>query len=304
MAPPQYRRPGYSRKAQYSLFATYVIAIAGAVVAALLLLISVADPKGFNALRTLGREVTAPVSRFFDSVRRTATDIGQNTAAYLDAASKNVALEKKLKAQRPKIIEAAAIKSENRRLRALLQLSQENPLQQIAVGRLISSTASSSRRIATLSIGSISGVEAGQPVRSPEGLIGRIIETGPTTARVLLISDADNVIPVMRTADGLPALASGAGNGLINIRPLDLGMNPFKRGDIIATSGNGGLYPPNVPYAVVLRKADDGALAAPLASPGNSPFILVMRPYEAEAKATLETPAETPMVPAKASAKK
>ncbi len=294
MAPPNIRRPGYSRKAQYSLFATYVLAIAGAVVAALLLLLSIADPKGFNALRTLGREVTAPVGRFFNSVRRSTNGIGQNTSAYLDAASKNAALEKKLRIQRPKIVEAQAINAENRRLRALLQLSQENPQQQIAVGRLISSTASSSRRIATLSIGSISGVETGQPVRSPDGLIGRIIEVGPTTARVLLVSDADNVIPVLRTADGLPALASGAGNGLINIRPVDLGVNPFKRGDIIATSGNGGLYPPNIPYAVVIRKADDGALAAPLASPGNSPFVIVMRPYEAEAKALLETPEPRP----------
>jgi rod shape-determining protein MreC len=299
MAPPNHRRPGHSRKAQYSLFATYVLAIAGAVVAALLLLLSIADPKGFNALRTLAGEITAPVARFFDQVRRTVYGMEQNTEAYLDAASKNAALEKKLRAQRPKIVEAAAIRIENQRLRALLQLSDEDPQARIAIGRLISTTASSSRRIATLSIGSISGVEVGQPVRSPDGLIGRVLEVGPTTARILLISDADNVIPVLRTEDGMPALASGAGNGLVNIRPLDLGVNPFKRGDIIATSGNGGLYPPNVPYAVVLKKVDDGALAAPLASPGNSPYVLVMRPFENEAKAMLEASPAKPEVAAK-----
>jgi rod shape-determining protein MreC len=299
MAPPNHRRPGHSRKAQYSLFATYVLAIAGAVVAALLLLLSIADPKGFNALRTLAGEITAPAARFFDQVRRSVYGMEQNTEAYLDAASKNAALEKKLQAQRPKIVEAAAIRIENKRLRALLQLSDEDPQARIAIGRLISSTASSSRRIATLSIGSISGVEVGQPVRSPDGLIGRVLEVGPTTARILLISDADNVIPVLRTEDGMPALASGAGNGLVNIRPLDLGVNPFKRGDIIATSGNGGLYPPNVPYAVVLKKVDDGALAAPLASPGNSPYVLVMRPFEGEAKAMLDAPAPKPEVAAK-----
>jgi rod shape-determining protein MreC len=300
MAPPEFRRPGYSRKAQYSLFATYVIAIAGALVAAMLLVLSVADPKGFNALRTLAGEVTAPVARFIDTVRRSVNDMGQDTSAYFDAASKNAALEKKVRAQRPRIIEAQAIATENRRLRALLSLSQENPLMQVAVGRLISTTAASSRRIATLSIGSTNGVDVGQPVRSPDGMIGRIIEVGPTTARVLLISDAENIVPVLRVADGLPALASGAGNGLINIRPVDLGVNSFKRGDIIATSGNGGLYPPNVPFAVVLKKVDDGALAAPLAGPGNSPYVLVMQPYEAEAKAVLDTP---PVKPASESEK-
>ena len=63
MAPPPHRRPGFSRKAQYGLFVTYVVAIAGTIVAALLLTISVVDPAGFSALRTFGSEITAPVAR-------------------------------------------------------------------------------------------------------------------------------------------------------------------------------------------------------------------------------------------------
>lgn len=288
MAPPVHRRPGYSRKAQYSLFATYVLAIAGTVFAGLLLLISVADPTGFAALRNAASETTAPVARFFDSVRRTANDMGENLSAYFDAASKNKALTRQVEKNRTKLIEADAVRLENRRLRALLDLVESEEANKIAIGRLISSTASSSRRIATLSIGSSQGVAPGQPVRGPNGLIGRIIEAGPNTAKVLLISDAENVIPVMRLPDGLPALASGMGNGLVMIRPVDLGVNPFKKGDIISTSGNGGLYPPNVPYARVIRKTSDGAMATPLAAPGNSPYVIVMRPYQEPAKKALD----------------
>ena len=72
------------------------------------------------------------------------------------------------------------------------------------------------------------------------------------------------------------------------IRPVDLGVNPFKKGDVITTSGNGGLYPPNIPYARVVRKTSDGAMAMPLASPGNSPYVIVMRPYEEPAKKALD----------------
>lgn len=296
MAPPSHRRRGYSRKAQYSLFATYVVAIAGAVVAALLLLISIADPAGFAALRNTASEITAPVANFFDRIRRSVSDFSENTSAYFDAGSKNKALEEKVARDRTKLIEAEALKLENRRLRALLGLVESDAADKIAIGRLISSTASSSRRIATISVGSNQGVMPGQPVRGPNGLIGRIIEAGPNTAKVLLISDAENIIPVLRVADGLPALASGMGNGLVMIRPVDLGENPFKKGDIIVTSGNGGLYPPNVPYAQVIRKTPDGAMARPLGSPGNSPYALVMRAYQEPAKAALdkalkETPA-------------
>ncbi|OYZ87758.1 MAG: hypothetical protein B7Y00_05120, partial [Sphingomonadales bacterium 17-56-6] len=148
-----------------------------------------------------------------------------------------------------------------------------------------SSTSSSTRRVATLSIGRNFGVERAQPVRGPSGLIGRVIETGPTTARILLVTDAENLVPVMRASDGLPAFSAGLGNGTVLIKPLNLGESPFKVGDVIVTSGNGGLYPPNIPFARVIKKTSDGALAIPYADPGNTPYAVVIRPYQGEARA-------------------
>ena len=285
MAPPRHRRPGFSRRAQYSLFVTYVVAIAGTVVAALLLAISVVDPTGFSALRTFGAEITAPIARVTNSVRLMTQSFARDASAYIHAASKNAALEKEAKANRVKLIEGQALRVENARLRGLLKLPDDNQ-QQIAIGRLISSTASSTRRVATLSIGRNFGVDRAQPVRGPAGLIGRVIETGPTTARVLLITDTENLVPVMRVSDGLPAFSAGLGNGMVLIKPLNLGESPFKIGDIIATSGNGGLYGPNIPFARVIRKTSDGALGLPFADPANTPYAMVMKPYLNEARDT------------------
>ena len=133
MAPPIHRRPGYSRKVQYSLFATYVLAIAGTVIAGLLLLISVADPTGFAALRNAASETTAPVSRFFDSVRRTSMDMGDNLSAYFDAASKNKAMALQAAKNRTKLIEANAVRLENSRLRSLLNLVESEEANQVAI---------------------------------------------------------------------------------------------------------------------------------------------------------------------------
>lgn len=284
MAPPPHRRPGFSRKAQYGLFVTYVVAIAGTVVAALLLAISVVDPAGFSALRTVGSEITAPVARMFSNLRLSTQGLTRNVSAYVDAASKNAALEKELKSNRSKLIEARALRVENARLRGLLKVA-EGDGQQVAVGRLISSTASSTRRVATLSIGRNFGVERAQPVRGPAGLIGRVIESGPTTARVLLVTDSENLVPVMRVSDGLPAFSAGLGNGMVLIKPLNLGESPFKVGDVIVTSGNGGLYRANIPFARVIRKTSDGALGLPFADPANTPYAIVMKPYLGEARA-------------------
>jgi rod shape-determining protein MreC len=284
MAPPPHRRPGFSRRAQYGLFATYVVAIAGTVVAALLLTISVVDPTGFSRLRTLGTEITAPVARVLSKARQSTQAVTHSISAYINAASKNETLEKELKASRNALIEVQALRVENDRLRSLLNLS-DGDMQQVAVGRLISSTASSTRRVATLSIGRNFGVERAQPVRGPAGLIGRVIETGPTTARVLLVTDSENLVPVMRASDGLPAFSAGLGNGLVLIKPLNLGESPFKVGDIIITSGNGGLYGANIPFARVIRQTSDGALGLPFADPANTPYAIVMKPYLEEARA-------------------
>jgi rod shape-determining protein MreC len=284
MAPPLHRRPGFSRRAQYSLFVTYVVAIAGTIVAALLLMISAVDPAGFSALRTFGSEITAPVARVVSHVRQSTQALTRNFSAYIDASSKNVTLEKELKANRSAVIAAQALRVENDRLRGLLNISDNDP-QHVAVGRLISSTASSTRRVATLSIGRNFGVERAHAVRGPDGLIGRIIETGPTTARVLLVTDGENLVPVMRASDGLPAFSAGLGNGLVLIKPLNLGDSPFNVGDIIVTSGNGGLYGANIPFARVIRKISDGALGLPFADPANTPYAVVMKPYLGAARA-------------------
>ena len=57
---------------------------------------------------------------------------------------------------------------------------------------------------------------------------------------------------------------------------------------LVATSGSGGLYPPNIPFATIVRKTNDGALARPIASPASSEHVMVLRPYQEAAKKVLD----------------
>ncbi len=287
MAPPNYRRPGFSKRAQYSIFASYLLGILGAVMGLLLLLISFIDPQGFSALRTIGAETVAPISKSLSEIGGATGSAGDEISAYFNAASKNAAMQRELERNRMEILEARALKQENERLKHLLKLDEEVP-DSIAMARLISSTASSSRRIATLGVGSTSGLEPGQPVRSPEGLVGRILETGPTTARVLLVSDGKNVTPVQRASDSLPAFATGRGDGTVDIQPINIGSNPFKTGDLMITSGSGGLYSPGIPVAVVIRKTESGAIGRVLANPAKVSHAIVQPIFQAETMRQIE----------------
>jgi rod shape-determining protein MreC len=131
-----------------------------------------------------------------------------------------------------------------------------------------------------ITAGSGDGVAVGMPVRSAEGLIGRVVDAGATASRVLLVSDRSNIVPSRLLRGGQPVIATGRGDGTIDLRPLEVGRNPFRRGDLVVTSGTGGLYPPNVPIARVIRLDDDGAIAIPMADPAKVSFAVVEHPFE------------------------
>ena len=58
------------------------------------------------------------------------------------------------------------------------------------------------------------------------------------------------------------------------------GRNPFSPGDILVTSGVGGIYQPNIPVAVVVRIAGEIAYGVPLANPSKVDAVIVERSFE------------------------
>ena len=298
MAPPGKRRPGFSRRAQYGLFLGYVLAAGGVLFAVLLLILVMVDPPGFRWVRGLALDVTSPVSETGSGVVRFFSDTGQGISGYFMAARRNADLKRELARSHQRLVEARAVAFENRRLKGLLKLSGELD-NDIAAARIVGSTFDASRRLATLSIGSAHGVEVGQPVRAAEGLIGRVLETGRYAARVLLITDGASSVPVFMVRDGTPALATGRGDGTLELKTLEVGTNPFKRGDVVVTSGVGGIFAPNTPVALVVKTDRETTIARPLAHPARIDFAIVQKIYLPAAGQQL---ADEPAEPAAAEA--
>ncbi|HMJ93060.1 MAG TPA: rod shape-determining protein MreC, partial [Allosphingosinicella sp.] len=265
MAPPGKRRPGFSRRAQYGVFIGYVVAVGGVILAVVLLAIAIIDPKGFAALRGAALDITAPISSATRSVATFVGDLGEGIGNYFRAGSQNAELRQQLAEARRELNRRQALEHENRRLTALLGLARQTN-DEVTVARIVGSSFEAPRRLATLSAGTSSGVAPGQAVRSPDGLIGRVLETGRWASRVLLISDGSSNVPVRLVRDGTPALAVGRGDGTIELRTLEVGQNPFRRGDILVTSGIGGIFPPNIPVAMVSSLQGDTAIARPRAA--------------------------------------
>jgi len=278
MAPPNTRRTGFSRRAQYGTFFGYVAALAGALVGGGVLLVSLLDREAFSGARGLAADMAAPAGTAVAAGRSGVQDAGATLYGWLTWGSTNKRMARELELARVRLAEARAVSEENTRLKALLGLRDSlapGEPRPVAEARLIQSSATSLRRFATISAGRDQGVDVGMPVRSPLGLVGRVLEASRSTARVLLVTDPESVVPVRRGRDGLAAFAQGHGDGALQIKLITLGVNPLKPGDVFVTSGAGGLYRPGIAIGVVTKLTRDGAVAKVLSDPTASEFVMV-----------------------------
>lgn len=279
MASKGSKRPGFSRRARFGLFAGYVVAVTGALIGAGLVIVAIVDPQGFASIRGAVSDITAPVSAGGRGAVQSGGRIDNYIANWWNAGQQNAELREELEIARRRLVQARITEQENRRLRELVNLI-EGESQTVATARLVNSSLTSSRRTATLFAGRNQGVESGQPVRAADGLVGRILDSGRSASRVLLLTDRSNIVPVRLTRDGTPAFTTGRGDGFVEVRSLEAGREQFEVGDIVVTSGTGGIYPPNIPVAVIVEEFGDSALARPLANPASLDFAIVQPAFE------------------------
>lgn len=285
-------RPGWSRRAQYGLFFSFLAVVAGLVVGLILLILSLAAPQSYAAVRGAALDVTAPVSGALRQITTTVSGLVSGAGNYWDAASQNAQLRRDRDALMRRMVEARAILDENQQLKAALNIRNSSDAT-VAAGRIVGSSFESPRRFAVISVGTGDGVQVGMPVRAAEGLLGRIVIAGSSASRLLLVTDRANIVPSRILKSGQAVISTGRGDGTIDVRPLEVGKNPFKVGDVIITSGTGGLYPPLVPVGKVIRLDDDGAIAMPIADPAHVSFAIVERPFEPAALAVAQASAES-----------
>jgi rod shape-determining protein MreC len=255
--------------------------------------VSLVSPGAFDGLRSEATDVVAPAGDAGAVGRSGIMGILDSIGGYFRAGSQNDVLRQENREARVKLAEAEALAAENDRLKALLGLSEEE-IKPVAFGRLIGGTPSSVRRLAYLSVGRDQGVRPGMPVRSPLGLVGRVLEAGDSSARVLLLTDSNSMVPVRRSTDNVVAFAEGRADGTLRIRLINLGINPLKEGDIFVTSGAGGIYRPGIAVATVSEVTRDGAIALLLSNPAATTYVAVDPVWAPEAQEPAPQATEAP----------
>jgi rod shape-determining protein MreC len=103
--------------------------------------------------------------------------------------------------------------------------------------------------------GSEAGIRPGNPVMSENGLVGRIVGVTKGASRVLLLTDVASRTPVMIDRTNARAILTGDGGPNPKLEYLR-GQNPVKSGDLVLTSGDGGVFPRGLPVGVAVKGLD------------------------------------------------
>ena len=179
------------------------------------------------------------------------------------------------------VLQMAALRAENVRLRALLNSSallQDDVL----VAELVGISPDPSRQLVVLNKGSSDGVFAGQPLIDSQGLMGQVVEVTGSSARVLLITDSTHAIPVQVNRNGVRAIAEGVGRlDRLELRHV-AATEDIEVGDLLVSSGLGGRFPVGYPVAEVTDVVRDPGqtfarvLARPSAALNRSRHVLLV----------------------------
>ncbi len=98
--------------------------------------------------------------------------------------------------------------------------------------------------------GSKDNVHNGMAVLDGRYLVGKIVETNYSTARVLLISDLNSKIPVIIEPGNIQSILSGTGKKKGKIQYLEEEYN-LDKGNLVFTSGSGGIFKAGIPIGTI-----------------------------------------------------
>lgn len=146
---------------------------------------------------------------------------------------------------------ATELASENDKLRALLRFAPASH-EAYTSARVAADSESPYSRSVIITSGSNQGVQEDLAVVNDAGLVGRIVDVGKKTSRVLLLTDINSRIPIISEESRERAIAGGNNGDTMTLLygPED---SKLKVGEKIVTSGDGGMLAPGLPVGVVTK---------------------------------------------------
>lgn len=202
-----------------------------------------------HGVRSVVTTITSPV-RYAGSVVASPFNALGNVFSNLTASQETLS---DLKAQNEELTAQVAELSETQetasRLESLLGLQSTYNLESTAA-RIIGESSDAWSRTVTIDKGSSDGFAINMPVCNSAGVIGQIIEVSANTSTVRLITDENSGVSAMVQSTRAQGILQGQPDGTLRLEYVTTDAD-VQEGDIIVTSGIGGVYPKGLPLGTV-----------------------------------------------------
>ena len=213
------------------------------------------------------RAVSLVLSPFQQAVSWVGGEIHYVTSSIWEIATvheQNKMLRNEVNQLRQQNLQASDMAAENARLRALIGYKQASTQFDMVAARVIGRESATWSSMVTINKGLMDGIDKNMAVLTEKGLVGRVVEADPNSSKVQLILDPRSSVGtlVQRAESRVTGIVVG---DLDNPTMPDMVNIPktadVVEGDIIVTSGFGGVFPKGLPVGIVTTlKNDDGGL--------------------------------------------
>ena len=198
----------------------------------------------FDPLGVAFLEVLRPLQ---SGTTRATSAVGHLWSRYVSLVgveTENRELKERLRRLEGEHLRDSEVELENRRLAGLLDFKWEMP-SQVVTARVIGKDASGIFESFTLDRGETDGIKPGMAVVCAEGVVGRIAQSTPHAARVLLISDHNSGVDAIVQRTRARGIVEGAVSRTCSMKYIKRGEE-IDVNDVVVTSGLDGIFPKGV----------------------------------------------------------
>ncbi len=231
------------------------------------------DPASVEGVRSKITDTLSPLMAMFTQPAASIGDIADDIHDLARLRAENEALLAENAALQEYRQAAFRLEAENLSLRTLMNYRPTVPHAFLSA-RVIGDNSGAYVRSLAVNLGAENGLSDGQAAMGPRGLVGRVVQTGESTARILLITDLNARIPVVLEESRQRAVLGGDNSDrprLLHL-PAEFDIEPGAR---VVTSGHGGMFPPGLPVGTV-ASVDGGLVRVePIEDLGRLEFVRI-----------------------------
>lgn len=217
------------------------------------LILARAQETFFEDARAWVSDASAPMMEALAGPAAELRRVGNGVGSFFTLYEENQKLREEIASLRSAQRELATLQRKVQRYEELLKIPAEAAEMSVAA-RVIADASGPFVQTVLINAGREQGITKGQAVVDERGLLGRVINLGNRSARVLLLTDLNSRIPVMIEGANLKAILVGDNSGQPVLEYLPPGSR-ITVGTRVVTTPDGGVFPPGVPIGTIARGA-------------------------------------------------